>query len=264
MPCHRHGRLPRRSRLCELANRTDRLPGGIPDDFDRANLDRVNLGYRKPPFVPAGPKFNWKVCWNGDVFVTDNGKIRVCGSRSNSMVIGSGGLLDYRWRQLFGGFRSVPTGLSGIADRSSTGIQHGQRRGYKRRLKKPTRIVPVRDGAVIAMRVKDGENHDRYRIFISLPQKCSPERPGNPCVVHENPGQPGREIQRSLSSIAHLWFRGNGCPATGFSEPPASIQSASRSVQIDRREYFGQPVPSTGTVAGTMSSPRESTQAIAA
>ena len=41
---------------------------------------------------------------------------------------------------------------------------------YKRRLKKPTRIVPVRDGAVIAMRVRDGETHDRYRIrFIALP-----------------------------------------------------------------------------------------------
>ncbi len=144
-------------------------PGGIPDDFDRANLDRVNLGYRKPPFVPAGAEFNWKVCWNGDVFVTDNGKIRVWSSRSNSMVIGNGGLLDYECDN----YSRLQVGSGRVVwNRGRVIHEYNTANGmsYKRRLKKPTRIVPVRDGAVIAMRVKDGENHDRYRIrFISLP-----------------------------------------------------------------------------------------------
>ena len=41
---------------------------------------------------------------------------------------------------------------------------------YSRRLARPTKIAPVRDGAVIAMKVREGKKQDRYRIrFITLP-----------------------------------------------------------------------------------------------
>lgn len=144
-------------------------PGGIPDDFDRANLDRVKLRYQSPPFVPAGFENSWKVCWNGDVFVTDNGRIRVWKNRHSSMVIGKGGVLKYECDN----YQGLGVGSNRVTwNRGPVIHEYNVASGmsYRRRLKKPTRIVPVRDGAVIAMKNRDGRVHDHYRIrFIALP-----------------------------------------------------------------------------------------------
>ncbi len=151
--------------------RTGRIgsPKGIPGDFDDANLDRPRLHYKSPPFVPAGFENSWKVCWAGGVVVTDTGKIRVWKSRHSSMVIGTGdgfknGCDSYGGLRIGSGRVTWNRGPVVHEYNTWTGMS------YRRRLKKPTLIVPVRDGAVIAMKTRDGKIHDRYRIrFVALP-----------------------------------------------------------------------------------------------
>lgn len=142
---------------------------GIPGDFDRANLNRKRLAYEKPPFIPAGFADSWKVCWAGNVFVTDRGKIRVWYSPLNWTVIGNGGVL----KSLCDSYSSLKIGSRRVVWNRGPVIHAfntANGMSYKRRLKKPTRIVPVRDGAVIAMKTRDGKKHDRFRVrFISLP-----------------------------------------------------------------------------------------------
>ncbi|MCB0863119.1 MAG: hypothetical protein KDB48_06745 [Solirubrobacterales bacterium] len=144
-------------------------PDGELTDWSRADLDRKRLLYISPRFIPAGFAKSWKLCWDENTMVTDAGRIRVWSSHSDSMVIGNGGLLEYEcdnYSRLQVGSGRVVWNRGRVIHEYNT--VNGM--SYKRRLKKPTRIVPVRDGAVIAMRVRDGETHDRYRIrFIALP-----------------------------------------------------------------------------------------------
>jgi hypothetical protein len=143
-------------------------PQGIPGDFDRANLNRKRIAYQAPPFVPASHVKGFQVCWAGNVFVTDDGKIRVWSSRRNSMVIGRGGVLESACDP----YQGLSVGSGRVTwNRGRVIHAYNTRSGmsYKRKLKKPTKIVPVRDGAVIAMKTRDAR-HDRYRVrFIPLP-----------------------------------------------------------------------------------------------
>lgn len=143
--------------------------GGELTDWSRADLDRPRLLYIGPKFIPAGFANSWKLCWDEQTMVTDAGRIRVWSSHSDSMVIGRGGILKYECNS----YTSLKVGSGRVVwNRGPVVHEYNTANGmsYKRRLAKPTRIVPVRDGAVIAMKTRDGKKHDAYRIrFVALP-----------------------------------------------------------------------------------------------
>ena len=143
-------------------------PGGELTDWSRADLDRRRLLYISPEFIPAGFASSWKLCWDGDVMVTDAGKIRVWSSHSQSMVIGKGGLLKNQCDS----YSSLKVGSGRVVwNRGRVIHEYNTETGmsYRRRLKNVARVVPVRDGVVIAMKVGKTPTANRYRIrFIPL------------------------------------------------------------------------------------------------
>jgi len=144
-------------------------PGGELTDWSRADLDRKRLLYISPEFIPAGFANSWKLCWDENVMVTDAGKIRVWSSHSDSMVIGKGGLLKYQCDN----YSSLKVGSGRVVwNRGRVIHEYNTKTGmsYKRRLKNVTKVVPVRDGIVIAMKTGRTSTADRYRVrFIRLP-----------------------------------------------------------------------------------------------
>ncbi|HMT05592.1 MAG: hypothetical protein KDB48_03105 [Solirubrobacterales bacterium] len=144
-------------------------PKGIPGNFDEANLERPKLRYRSPAFIPAGFANTWKVCWAGEIVVTDTGRIRVWRNRHRSVVIGTGDNLRSGCNS-FGGLRIGSGKVTWNRGRVIHAYNAVTGMDYSRRLANPTKIVPVRDGAVVAMKVRDGTKQDRYRIrFVTLP-----------------------------------------------------------------------------------------------